>query len=135
MKSEELVRQQLEEVYQHRLLLRIERKMKRCYRNCLYGMNKEFDLGDFGTINRWQCQKCKKCDSCAQFECVNTHESIQKEMINDISNPATCGAKEPKIAMLMWVLHDNERKQRNVNNESSSSSSKGFFDKLKEIFK
>jgi hypothetical protein len=31
-------------------------------------------------------------------------------MINDISNPATCGAKEPKIAMLMWVLHDNERK-------------------------
>ena len=132
MKSEQLIRKQLEQVYEHRLLLRIQRKMKKICRNCIYGVNKEFDLGDFGTINRWQCQNGKKCDSCEQFSCINTEESIQKEIIEDISNPAVCGAKEPKIAMLMWVLHDNEK---NSYNNESSSSSKGFLNKLKGFFK
>lgn len=27
-------------------------------------------------------------------------------MLDDIRDPAVCGAKEPKIAALLWVLHE-----------------------------
>lgn len=44
--------------------------------------------------------------SCDRYECANTRESIEREMLNDIRDPAVCGAKEPKIAALLWVLHE-----------------------------
>jgi hypothetical protein len=111
MKSELEIRKQLEEVYEHRLLLRVERKMRKICRNCKFGINKEFDLGDFGTMARWECRYGKNCFSCTDFICVNTQEDIEKEMIEDISDPSICGAKEPKIAMLLWVLHDKSKKE------------------------
>lgn len=128
MKSQKLIRKQLEQVYEHRLLLRIERKTKKCFRNCIHGRNKEFDLGDFGTLNKWQCQKGKKCDQCKQFVCLNNTQSIEEEMLNDISDPSICGAKEPKIAMLMWVLHDDKK-------FSSYQKKRGFFSKMKGLFR
>lgn len=131
MKSEEEIRKQLEQVYQHRLLLRIQRKMKKTCRNCKFGINKEFDLGDFGTMNRWQCKDGKNCYSCSDFVCINTQQEIQKEMLKDISDPSICGAKQPKIAMLLWVLHEGIKNEKNKDNKSSC----GLWQKIKEVFK
>lgn len=131
MKSEEEIRKQLEQVYQHRLFLRIQRKMKKTCRNCKFGINKEFDLGDFGTMNRWQCKDGKNCYSCSDFVCINTQQEIQKDMLKDISDPSICGAKQPKIAMLLWVLHEGVKNEKNKDNKYSY----GLWKKIKEIFK
>jgi hypothetical protein len=115
MKTEQEIRKQLEEVYAHRLALRIERKTKKSCRNCKNGLYKEFDLGDFGTINKWECKYGGNCDNCELFKCASNAEMIEQEMILDISDPAICGAKEPKIAMLLWVLHDTKKSKKHKN--------------------
>ena len=59
-------------------------------------------------------------------------QEIEDEMFADISDPAICGAKEPKIAMLLWVLH-NSRKNESTGN-SSSSSSVSLWERIKKVF-
>jgi hypothetical protein len=138
MKNEEEIKRQLEEVYEHRLRLRVDRKTKRMCRNCKYGICKEFDLGDFGTMTKWECKDGKNCGEYCGFECRSTVKEIEDEMFSDIADPAVCGAKEPKIAMLLWVLHgkkdssEEPPKQQPV--EESSSSKISFWDRIKSIF-
>lgn len=132
MKTEKEICSQLQEIYNHRLLLRIDRKTKLSCRNCKNGVNKEFDLGDFGTMNRWECKDGKYCSENCGFECLYDVEDIQRQMINDISDPAICGAKEPKIAMLLWVLHDN-KKDNTLNNLEHENDN--FWNRIKRIFK
>lgn len=133
MKTELEIRKQLEEVYEHRLLLRVERKMRKICRNCKHGINREFDLGDFGTMNRWECRKGKNCFNCTDFICINTQEQIENEMLEDISDPSICGAKEPKIAMLLWVLHHGDKKESK--HEQIDESSSSLWNKIKGMFK
>lgn len=137
MKTEEEVKRQLEEVYEHRLRLRIERKMKRMCRNCKKGICREFDLGDFGTMTRWECRDGRNCGEYCGFECRSTSKEIEDEMFSDISDPAICGAKEPKIAMLLWMLHKGGNKKESARMECSSSSSdegSSVWEKIKRIF-
>lgn len=105
MKSECEIRRQLEEVYHRRLSNRVERYTCRMCRNCVNGISRDFDLGDFGSVSKWECKDGRKCSETCGFECKRSVSDIEARMIKDISDPSTCGAKEPKIAMLMWVLH------------------------------
>ncbi|MBR4316789.1 MAG: hypothetical protein IKP65_07515 [Alphaproteobacteria bacterium] len=50
-------------------------------------------------------------------------------MIRDISDPAICGAKEPKIAVLLWLLHNPDKKNENKENSS------GILNFIKGIFR
>ena len=95
MKDENEIKRQLEELYNHRLQSRIE----------------------------WECKDGRGCGAGGGFECRNTVQEIEDEMFADISDPAICGAKEPKIAMLLWVLHGNRKGEST--GDSSSSSGKG----------
>ena len=135
MKKQYDIRRQLQEVYAHRLSLRIQRKMKKNCRNCKNGIHRQFDLGDFGTMNRWECKNGNVFQTCDTFECANNPQDIEKEMILDISDPSTCGAKEPKIAMLLWVLHDTHNNEEAKKEEKVDAQSKSFFEKLKGFFK
>lgn len=109
MKTEEEIRRQLEKTYEHRLALRIERKTKQSCRNCAYGTYCEYNLGDFGNIGKWSCSIGKSCGKDCGFSCVNTPKQIEQEMLDEISNPAVCGAKEPKIGVLLWILHGSSK--------------------------
>lgn len=137
MKSEEEVKAQLVDVYEHRLALRIERKTKHACRNCKNAIKCEFDFGDFGAMSKWVCKDGKTYNEGCGFDCVHTQKEIEDEMLQDISDPAICGAKEPKIAMLMWVLHnvpkcENEGKcQTDVKEKADGilSTIKGWFSK------
>lgn len=129
MKTEEEVKKQLEDIYNHRLNLRMQRKLKMCCRNCKHGITQEFDLGDFGLMKKWQCKEDKKCSSNCGFECLYTAQEIQEQMIRDISDPAICGAKEPKIAVLLWLLHNPDKKNENKENSS------GILNFIKGIFR
>ena len=131
MKTEEEIKRQLEEVYEHRLKLRIDRKTKRMCRNCKSGICKEFDLGDFGTMTKWECKDGRNCGEYCGFECNMTNQEIEDEMFSDISDPAVCGAKEPKIAMLLWVLHG---KKDGSQTKGEPSHGESFWDRVKKIF-
>lgn len=106
MKSESEVKDQLKEVYEHRLNLRISRMTKRGCRNCVYGKESSFDLGEFGTVTKYTCGLGMDFGDNCKFECKFNEDNIEEAMINDISDPSICGAKEPKIAALLWVLHN-----------------------------
>jgi len=137
MKSEEEVRKQLETLYERRLALRIERKTKRGCRNCVRGVCREFDLGDFGTMSRWECPDGLRPESerCG-FQCRNTAEEIEREMLSDIADPSICGAKEQKIAMLMWVLHDGDGGSRGASAPKPGAEGEdGFLGKIWRLFK
>ena len=105
MKSEAEIRKRLEDVYRHRLGIRVSRCTSRMCRNCVHGMCREFDLGEFGSVGKWVCRDGHDCGASCGFECKTSEEEIEDAMIREISDPSICGAKEPKIAMLMWVLH------------------------------
>ncbi len=145
MKTEEEVKKLLEETYGHRLQLRIDRKTKRFCRNCKHGICREFDLGDFGTMSRWECKDGRNCGEYCGFECRYSPKDIEEEMFNDIKDPAVCGAKEPKIAVLMWILHENRKpksedeapsvsENEGKQEDEASSSSIPFLERLKKMF-
>lgn len=120
MRSEKEIRKQLELVYEHRLNIRIDRYMKRLCRNCVSGINREFDLGDFGTLSRWECKDGKCCNDECGFRCRYTVQDIENKMISEISDPSVCGSKEPKIAMLMWVLVNGKNPSEKTDSSSQS---------------
>ena len=137
MKTEEEIKKQLEEVYEHRLRLRIDRRMKRLCRNCKCGISKEFDLGDFGTMTKWECKDGKNCGEYCGFECRCSVKEIEDEMFADISDPAICGAKEPKIAMLLWVLHnrkDGSFEEKPVEKKEEDAQRVSLWERIKKAF-
>lgn len=128
MKTENEIKRQLEEIYNYRLSLRVDRKTKKTCRNCKYGRKQEINLGQFGQEEIWQCSQLdKKCN----FDCKYTEKDIEEEMLKDISNPSVCGAKEPKIAALLWVLHDDKKGDKSsTKQEEPEEKSKSFWQRL-----
>lgn len=126
MKEQNRIEEELEKQYLHRLQLRIDRKMKNCCKNCSHGVEKQFNLGEFGVHSKFVCKEGIDLGfPCSCFEPSNTVQGIEKELIEDIKDPAICGAKEPKIAALLWVLHEDKPE----NNKD------GFFTKVKQFLK
>ena len=123
MKSQQTVTAELEKQYLHRLQLRLDRYLKPACRNCTHRVPVEVDLGDFGKATRYGCGigKAPDAQGCGSFKCVYSRRQIEESLLNDIRDPAVCGAKEPKIAALLWVLHDEE--------------DLSFFGKLKGLFR
>lgn len=134
MKSEQEIRRQLEEVYSHRLSIRVDRYTRQMCRNCINGVNREFDLGDFGTMSRWECRDEKKCCDGCGFKCRWTIEDIENKLIEDISDPAVCGAKEPKIAMLLWVLHKGNDKVKKNGDGNEQKNWPTFWQRIRGLF-
>lgn len=123
MKDISIIRKELEKQYLHRLQLRIDRKLKNCCKNCQRGTEQEFNLGEFGIHTKFVCKDCFETTfPCKNFKPLHTKKSVEEELLSDIRDPAVCGAKEPKIAALLWVLHDDGDKQ-------------GFVSKIKNLFK
>lgn len=128
MKTENEIKKHLEEVYEHRLQLRVERKTKKTCRNCKNGYSKDFDLGDFGTMTKWECRNGKEHGENCGFVCRHGIKDIEGEMLADISDSSICGAKEPKIATLLWILQSSE------DNGEQNDASESFWSKIKNIF-
>ena len=142
MKNKKQIQKQLEQQYKHRILLRYERKLKHCCKNCKKSHVDYFDLGQFGKHEKYTCSLHDGKINC-QFECKYTEQDIEREMLNDISNPSICGAKQPKIAALLWVLHDDQQNTNENNwNEIQDSNSQlkevqkksGFFSRMWRLF-
>lgn len=123
LKTYSEIKTELEKLYLHRLQLRLDRKLKNFCRNCKNSSKVSIDLGEFGLQTKYVCKDgLQNPDSqCEKFDCVYTSPIVEKELLDDIKDPSICGAKEPKIAALLWVLH----------NENDSN----LFDKIKKFFR
>lgn len=142
MKSKEQIIQELQRQFLKRLKLRKDRKLKKSCRNCRLHKEIEIDLGEFGKQIRYSCSEesnVEDIQNCGKFKCIYTPENIEEEMMNDLKDPAICGAKEPKIASLLWVLHDNpndiENKEENTSISEQRQSRKGMMSWLGQLFK
>lgn len=122
MKDINTIKKELEKQYLYRLQLRLDRKLKNCCKNCKRGSEREFDLGEFGIHTKFVCKEGFEASfPCENFEPLHTNKSIEENLLSDIRDPAICGAKEPKIAALLWVLHDGDKR--------------GFVSKFKSLFR
>lgn len=124
-------------VYNYRLNLRCQRKFKKCCKNCIFSKEQILDLGQFGEYIRYICNNGFEEPRCKNFQCKYNLSDVQKQMLEDIKNPSVCGSKEPKIAALLWVLHDGNNKKeteqvslRQVELQKKPS----FLQKIKRIF-
>lgn len=150
MKTEVQIKEKLEKLFQKRLEQREDKYLGRNYRNCIYNLQKEIGGANHCFCTNIEnpkvqtdmisiCETPDSCNNCVFYSCKHTKESVRSQFIDEISNPSTCGIKEPKIAVLMWVLRgdlssdviaeeDNEPIKNNPDNN------RGFFSFLKKIF-
>ena len=142
MKTEDQIKEKLEKVVQKRLEQRLEKYLSKNYRNCKYNLQKEIDGKEhcfctniFSPIVKHElisiCEGFESCEKCNLYECKHTEEDVRSCFIDDIANPSICGIKEPKIAVLLWVLRgDKLNEENNLIEEKESNSSVGIFSKI-----
>jgi len=112
------VRERFDEMYQRCLQKKKSEYLTCGFRNCKFNhIQRVRENGKVGfCINPMVLSKVKNnifvCNgddvakSCGEFVCKNTEESVQREFLSDISDPAVCGQKHPKLAVLLWYLQD-----------------------------
>lgn len=123
MRTNDEVKQKLEELYERRLKLRLKRCTRHSFKNCKW--NKRLDVEDsngdldhrvglcFNPAVTGGTEVVRECgepqaETCQEYDSNHTKESIVAQFKADISDPKICGQKEPKIAILLWFLHDNK---------------------------
>lgn len=108
LKSE--IQARLWHLYNERLRLRFKKYLARYYRNCQFNVKAGKDEICVCTnvanssLDRIFICGMEQCSACQLYKCKYTKDKIEEYFLKDISNPTICGQKEPKIAVLMWVL-------------------------------
>lgn len=119
MKTEEQIKTKIEQLFQKRLEQRFEKFLSKNNRNCLYNFSKEIDNKEHYFCTNTQnpnvkegiislCETSEFCKKCKYYVCKNTKESVREQFLADIVDPSVCGIKEPKLAVLLWVLKDKD---------------------------
>ena len=90
---------------------RIEQKLKKHYSNCRYSerFNRFHICTNVNNLKKDSYVICsdERCNNCPYYKPVYTSKNKQQiieQFYNDINDPAICGNKQPKIAVLIWVL-------------------------------
>jgi len=121
MRTNEEVKQKLNELYQKKLKLRIKKYLKRSFINCKFNERVLLEKGQFkakiGCCNNPIlndknkqfniCNEENKAIHCKYYQCKHDKKEIEDQFIKEISEPKICGQREPKIAILMWFLQQN----------------------------
>jgi hypothetical protein len=145
MKTEQQITEKVDSLFQKRLKQRKEKFLAKHHRNCLFNLSKDINGEEhcFCTnVNNslvqneliFLCENIEVCERCSFYQCKNTEKSVEEQMIKDISDPSICGIKEPKLAVLLWVLNDGnkslEKKEQEKKEQEKNSSFLLFFKKL-----
>lgn len=102
-----------------RLKLRYQQKLNKHFSNCVFSttMNRFYVCSHKKHFSKDNFLICTEeiCSKCPLFTSKYNKQKINEEFKRDISDPAICGNKEPKIAVLLWVL--NVLKDKNNNKQ------------------
>jgi hypothetical protein len=124
MRSDDDIRERLDELYVKRLRERRERYCSKCHMNCAH--NKRQKVKGKGTVSfctNIKILKSKKrpvfvCDDeetvnqCRLYEPAHTEDSVKEDFDNILKSPSLCGQDYPKMAILIWCLQDAKIKSR-----------------------
>lgn len=105
------IKSQLEYYLNKRLNYRIEQKLKKHFSNCKYSecFNRFYICNHKNKLRKNSYIICsqQKCNNCELYDSkytIKDRQIIQNQFYKDINDPAICGNKQPKIAVLLWVL-------------------------------
>lgn len=124
MRSEKEVRSQFEELYQRRLAKRREEFLGKTHRNCehnvrlrvkghgMCGFCRHETVLERSPDRPFVCDEEGTAKNCPLFECRNTPESVEEDLIEILKSPSQAGEKYPKLAILKWVLMNQREKTR-----------------------
>ena len=145
MKTESEIKIQLNDVVQYRLKLRLKKYLRRDYRNCKHNRLAVIAGGEFHYCSNGKlsslndglkpCGEAKCAEQCSEYVCKHTKASIEKQMLADMRDPKLCGQREPKIAVLLWVLTEEKNSTFDKTLVGDEEHSGGTWQKLKDSFK
>jgi hypothetical protein len=116
MRTEQEIRLKFEEQFQKRLRERKKTYLSRKHENCRYNRRHRVrsngmvsfchcpDVLDKSGSFVYVCNDDEVAKNCEYYECAHTKESVQRDFDDILSNPALCGQKYPKLAVLVWCL-------------------------------
>lgn len=118
MRSETEIRQKFRELYYKEFSKRKESYLSVRFLNCKY--NIRYKVKDFGSVGFCKndnialmtkrkvfvCNEDICAEKCQYYDCLHTEATIQEDFDEIIKDPARCGYEYPKIAILIWMLHD-----------------------------
>ena len=133
--------QKLNDLLHKRLKVRIQQKLQRHYTNCKYStsLNRFYVCNNCQNLTKQSYVICSDliCDKCKLYcpkYLSQDKQIIQEQFYNDINDPAICGNKQPKIAMLIWVLKLlNDKKDQKVFLNKNGGLS--IWEKIKQMIK
>ena len=105
------LKQHLSNFLQKRLNIRIQQKLKKHFSNCKYSnafnrfyvcSHKQFLKKDSYVL--CSQQRCNNCKNYSPRYTMSDKQLIADQFYRDINDPSICGNKQPKIAVLIWVL-------------------------------
>ncbi len=132
MKTREEIIEELKRQYAYRLNLRCERYLRNECRNCTHKVERAYNMGEFGIHTHYDCAAghTYRKGGCPEFECGYNRAEIEGRFLAELHDPAICGAKEPKIAALLWVLHVDPAEEATGTEVADG----GFFGAIKRLF-
>lgn len=127
MKNEKEIKEKLCLLIDKRLKQRYKLKLTKNYHNCIYSncLGRFYVCSNKNNLNNDKYVICDDsvCDTCKLYSCKYNKDNVYDEFIREISDPSICMQKEPKIAMLYWVLEPFKYSRKN-----------GFLHFLKKLF-
>lgn len=101
MKTQKEIKNKLWDLYEHRLNVRYKNLLKVKPKNCI-----NCKIINKTNICQLTTEECNK--TCSKFKLLNNRDNIKIQFDAEIKDPKICGCKEPKIAILLWILHSNK---------------------------
>lgn len=124
MRQSDEVYEKFNEVFSRRLKERKEKYLCRSYMNCCYNeRNRVKGNGQVGFCQNEDilkktrkpivvCNDDDKAKECPCYDCLHTEESVHADFMEILRSPSRCGKDYPKLAVLIWVLYNEEGKTR-----------------------
>jgi len=124
MKSKQEIEKKAMELYKVRLELQQQKYLSRTHMNCVYNQrHKVKESGNVGFCTNCKlvnesnpvkvCNDTDTAEKCPLFVSAHTVESVKRDFDDIVRSPARCGKDEPKLAMLLWVLQEEENNSKN----------------------
>jgi len=118
MQPEQTIRDKFDMLYRRVLQKRQNAYLTMGYRNCKFNSVKRVRKNGWvgfcvnpEVVTRRQrflfvCNDDETAEKCECYECKHTEDSVRAEFHEELRNPALCGQKHPKLAILLWCLQE-----------------------------